>query len=301
MNSLLAEIVEKQPFFGRCISSEACELGEGPTFDPSTGIAWWFDIKGRCLHNWHAETGRAEAHALPFLGSALGRIDVDRQLIVADSGLFIRFVSTGELVPYLVVENDPATRSNDSRVHPSGSLWTSRMGRNAEKGCGSIYHVSSAGVRLLYRGMTIPNGICFSPDGAMAYFADSRINQFMKVSLDPLSGLPTGEPAVLVDETGSPGCIDGAVCDADGRIWSARWGDGSIDVHRPDGVKIARYAVPATQVSCPAFIGSKFDRLLVTTAWEDMDAARRNADPSAGCTFELGVAVHGRPEPDFKL
>ena len=42
-------------------------------------------------------------------------------------------------------------------------------------------------------------------------------------------------------------------------------------------------------------------RLLVTSAWADMDAAARSADPHAGQTFELGIAVKGRFEPSFAL
>ena len=30
-------------------SSVACRLGEGPTYDPATGTAWWFDIDGKAL------------------------------------------------------------------------------------------------------------------------------------------------------------------------------------------------------------------------------------------------------------
>ena len=33
----------------------------------------------------------------------------------------------------------PPTRSNDARVHPSGTFWIGTMGRNAEKGAGAIY------------------------------------------------------------------------------------------------------------------------------------------------------------------
>ena len=76
---------------------------------------------------------------------------------------------------------------------------------------------------------------------------------------------------------------------------------GAVDVYTPDGTHIARHAVPATQSSCPAFIGAKADRLLVTSAWQDMDDAARKADAKAGQTFELGVTVNGRFEPAYTL
>jgi len=59
--------------------------------------------------------------------------------------------------------------------------------------------------------------------------------------------------------------------------------------------------VPATQPSCPAFIGRNFDRLLVTTASEGMDEPAKAADPQHGMTFSLDVGATGRPEPRVRL
>jgi len=228
-------------------------------------------------------------------------IDADRQLIVSDQGLFIRATAEGTLTPFLKLEDKAENRSNDGRVHPSGALWASTMGRRTEKHSGAIYHVAGDTVTKLYSNVTIPNGICFSPDGATGYFTDTDVNHLMRVALDPKTGLPVGEPDVLSDESGTPGGIDGSVCDADGLIWNARWGANAVDVYKPDGTRIARHLVPASQASCTAFIGSKADRMLVTSAWQDMDAAGRTADPRAGQTFELGITVNGRFEPKFKL
>lgn len=289
------------PFSGRTLCESASVLGEGPTYDPATGIAWWFNITGQELHELHLESGRKTVHALPFLGSVLAVIDPSRQLIASDQGLFIRDTASGELSLLTTIEDKPANRSNDGRVHPSGALWVGTMGLNAEDEAGAIYHVAGSQVTTLYGNISIPNSICFSPDGTIGYFTDTRINKLMRVELDAATGLPKGEPGVLVDGSSEIGGIDGSVCDADGLIWNARWGTGTVDVYRPDGERIARYAVPATQASCPAFIGAKADRMLVTTAWQDMNEAARAADPHAGKTFELGVTVKGRFEPNFRL
>ena len=288
-------------FSGRTLCDVDCQLGEGPTYDPASGKAFWFDIKGQKLHELHLATMAKVVHDLPFLGSVLAVVDAGRQLVVSDKGLFIRTVADGALAPFVTLEDNAANRSNDGRVHPSGALWASTMGRNAEKHSGAIYHVAGDRVTRLFSNITIPNSICFSPDGATGYFIDSDVNRLMKVALDPKTGLPSGEPSVLSDESGTPGDVDGSVCDADGLIWNARWGAGAVEVYKPDGTKVARHLVPASQSSCPAFIGEKADRLLVTSAWAGMDAAARLADPHAGQTFELGVAVKGRFEPAFKL
>ncbi|WP_026618446.1 sugar lactone lactonase [Ensifer sp. WSM1721] len=294
-------MTELVPFSGRILCDFASELGEGPTFDPATGTAWWFNIKGQELHELHLESGRKTVHPLPFLGSVLAVIDPTRQLIASDLGLFIRDTESYALSLFATLEDRPGNRSNDGRVHPSGALWIGTMGRKAEKHAGAIYHVAGDRVTKLYSSITIPNAICFSPDGATAYFTDTDVNHLMRVDIDPATALPTGDPVLLSDESAKPGGVDGAVCDADGLIWNARWGAGAVEVYKPDGRKVARYAVPATQPSCPAFVGAKADRLLVTSAWQDMDDAARAADPDAGKTFELGIEVKGRFEPAFRL
>ena len=294
-------MTETHSFTGRVLCDTACQLGEGPTYDPASGKAFWFDIKGQKLHELHLATMTKAVHDLPFLGSVLAVIDAERQLIVSDQGLFVRSVADGGLTPYAKLEDKAVNRSNDGRVHASGALWASTMGRSAEKHSGAIYHVAGERVTKLFANITIPNSICFSPDGGTGYFVDSAVNRLMKVALDPKTGLPAGEPAVLSDQSGTPGDIDGSVCDADGLIWNARWGAHALDVYKPDGTKVARYEMPALQSSCPAFIGEKADRLLVTSAWADMDAAARLADPHAGQTVELGITVKGRFEPAFAL
>ena len=88
----------------------------------------------------------------------------------------------------------------------------------------------------------------------------------MRVPVDPATGLPSGEPTVLVDSSDESGDIDGSVCDADGYIWNARWGSGFVDHYAPDGLRIERYRVPVAQPTCPVFIGRNADRLAFTTA-----------------------------------
>jgi sugar lactone lactonase YvrE len=294
-------MTDSHSFTGRILDAVDCQLGEGPTYDPASDTAFWFDIKGKKLHELQLATLKKTVHDLPFLGSVLAVIDAERQLIVSDQGLFIRSVADGTLAPFAKLEDKAENRSNDGRVHPSGALWASTMGRTAQKHSGAIYHVAGTTITKLFADVTIANSICFSPDGATGYFVDSAVNRIMRVPLDPKTGLPSGEPQVLADQSGEPGDVDGSVCDADGLIWNARWGQGAVDVYKPDGTKVARYSVPATQSSCPAFIGAKADRLLVTSAWADMDEAARLADPHAGKTFELGIAVKGRFEPKFSI
>ena len=279
-----------------------CRLGEGCTYDPATDTAWWFDILERTLFEADLGSGAVTSHTLPLMASVLAFIDDQRQLLAAENGLYLRDIADGRLALLVPLEADNAgTRSNDGRVHPCGAPWIGTMGRNAEKGAGAIYRFHRGELLRLYAGITIPNAICFSPDGATAYFTDSSEGILYRVAVDPSDAMPTGNPETLYDHRGGAGSLDGAVVDSEGLIWNARWGGSCIDVYTPEGDRARTLRVPATQPSCPVFVGRNFNSLLVTTAWEGMDEQARAADPHHGRTFILDVGARGRPEPRIRL
>ncbi|MDH4442598.1 MAG: SMP-30/gluconolactonase/LRE family protein [Rhizobium sp.] len=295
-------MIQTENFKGTVLVDERLELGEGPTFDPLSGSLFWFDILGKTLCELTVETGAFARHDLPFLASVLAVIDADRQLIASDQGLFLRDRTSGVLSPYARIEADkPQNRSNDGRVHPSGALWIGTMSKTADTGAGAIYHVSGTAVTKLFEAVSIPNGICFSPDGAVGYFNDSKVNHMMRVDLNPATGMPTGVPTVFIDQSARASVIDGSVVDLEGTIWNANWDGGAVDRYAPDGRQIGRFEIPTRRPTCPAFFGPAFDRLAVTSCWEGLSDSERQSDEHAGALFELGLPVKGKPEPLFKL
>jgi sugar lactone lactonase len=182
------------------LSEHHCLLGEGCTYDPATDTAWWFDILERSLFRADLASGAVTSHALPVMASVLAFIDDQRQLLATENGLYVRDVADGRLTRHTPLEADNvATRSNDGRVHCCGALWIGTMGRKAEKGAGAIYRFHGGELVRLYAGVTIPNAICFSPDGATAYFTDSSKGILHRVAIDPANAMPIGDPAILYD------------------------------------------------------------------------------------------------------
>ncbi|ADH87451.1 SMP-30/Gluconolaconase/LRE domain protein [Ancylobacter novellus DSM 506] len=283
------------------LCEERCHLGEGPSYDAARDTAWWFDILEKRLCEARLAGGAVTVHSLPFMASALAMVDDRRQLLLTENGLVLRDIAGGRLEPVADIEaGNPATRSNDGRVHPSGTFWISTMGRHAEREAGTIYAYRDGAVAPLFPGITIPNAICFSPDGTLGYFADTKANRLHRVRLDPATGLPLESPSVLRVHTGAGG-FDGAVTDAEDLVWCAIWGGGRLEAYTPAGDLVRSVAVPARQTSCPVFVGPAFDRVLVTSAFENMDEAARAADPHHGKTFLLDIGVRGHAEPRVRL
>ncbi|MEM9999852.1 MAG: SMP-30/gluconolactonase/LRE family protein [Pseudomonadota bacterium] len=283
------------------VSRIQCELGEGPFYCQRRETLYWFDIVNRRRHAFDAASGIETDQQFPEMASAMAVVDETHDLIFTESGLWLRELATGCWTPVCAIEpDDDATRSNDARVHPSGAFWLGTMGKYAQAKAGAIYHFHAGALTKLYADITIPNAICFSPDGATAYFTDTPTRQLMCVSVSPDDGLPTAEPSLHFAQTDDDiGGLDGAICDGDGNIWNARWGSGKIDRYDPSGSRIESIDVPMRQPSCPAFVGS--NAIAVTSAWEGMDGAARSADPDAGRTVLLDFQTSTNPRFEPKV
>ncbi|MCM5559286.1 SMP-30/gluconolactonase/LRE family protein [Pleomorphomonas sp. JP5] len=278
------------------LSNHACHLGEGPSWHPGRAKAFWFDILDRKLLEMGLDDAAPRIHDLPFHATVAARVDDDRHLIASDAGLHLRSIDGGaltELRPFW--DERPGTRSNDGAVHPAGALWISTMGWRFEPGFGRIWWYRAGELKPIIDGLTIPNAIAFSPDGRTAYFSDTTEHVIYRIPTDPESGRPTGDRQVFSRVSG--GGPDGATVDANGLLWNARWGGHAVDAYDPDGHRVESIALPARQVSCPAFAGPKLDRLLVTSAFEGYDADRRAAEPEAGLTYLVDGPFRGVPPP----
>lgn len=220
-------------------------------------------------------------------------------MVAGESGLWRVDLTTGTQDRLAeVVAGQPATRSNDGRADRQGGFWWGTMGKRGEDdpGLGAIWRWYRGEVRCLFPGLTIPNAICFAPDGGHAHFTDTVTQQVMRVALDA-EGWPAAAPEVFLDLRAEGLFPDGAVTDAEGVLWLAQWGAGRVAAYGPDGRFLRAVAVDAPHSSCPAFGGPSLSTLYVTTARQGMSTAALAACPDAGKTFAVAGVARGLPEP----
>jgi len=279
----------------------ACTLGEGALWHPQRQQLFWFDILGNRLLT-RTEGARTRAWYFDEHVSAAGWIDHDILLIASESGLYRFDLDSAEREPVCELEADNLmTRSNDGRADPWGGFWIGTMGKAAEPDAGAIYRYYRGVLRRLIAPLTIPNAICFSPDGRYAYFADTAKGAIWRLALESEHGWPSGEPELFVDCRREGVNPDGAVVDSEGRLWNAQWGASRVACYDAKGQFITAIPFPASQVSCPAFGGADFSRLFVTSAREGLSNEVLREQPKAGCTFVVGTEVRGRAEPRVYL
>jgi sugar lactone lactonase YvrE len=268
-----------------------CELGEGPLWHPIREQLFWFDITNRKLLSQDA--AGALDWDLPQMVSAAGWIDENRLMIAGENGLSLFDITSGSLTLLAEIEADrPENRSNDGRADPQGGFWFSTMGKGEEPGAGAIYRYYRGEIRKIFSNITIPNAICFPPQGSFAHFADTFTGKVMKVTLDA-EGWPNAAPEVFLDLTGEGLNPDGAVIDAAGIMWLAQWGAGRVAAYGPDGAFLRAVYFATVHTSCPAFAG---DLLYCTTAQQGLSAQDRLDQPQAGKVLRARNVAQGQSE-----
>ncbi|WP_282025333.1 SMP-30/gluconolactonase/LRE family protein [Limimaricola cinnabarinus] len=269
----------------------SCVLGEGALWHPEREQLFWFDILGRRLHtpgrHWVFED----------MPSCAGWVDRDT-LLVATNKALVRFeIETGrrEVVCDFDADN-PVTRSNDGRADPHGGFYISTMGIDGETGAGAIYRYYRGELRQIRSGMTIPNAICFPPEGSFFHYSDTPTGMIMRQRTDK-EGWPVGEAEVFVDLKRAGHKPDGAVVDAEGTLWNAQWGSARLAGYDPEGREIGVHPCPtASQVTCPAFGGKDMKTLYLTTATAGLGEAEIAEAPDSGRTFAARATAPGQRE-----
>jgi sugar lactone lactonase YvrE len=277
-----------------------CTLGEGPLWHPLRDELFWFDITGKKLYARKGEETRQLSFGRYF--SAAGWVD-ETTLIIASQDALWRFdIEAGGKDKLCDLDADnPVTRSNDGRADPWGGFWIGTMGINAEKYAGAIYRYYKGELRTLFTGITVSNAICFAPDQSCAYYTDTHSRRIMRAPLDPATGWPNGPSEVAIDLREAGLNPDGAITDRAGNLWIACWGAGIVLHVTPDGEELRRIDVPVTQPSCPAFGGTDFSDLYITSATQGLSADTLATQPFNGATFCIKGIADGRPDPQVVL
>jgi sugar lactone lactonase YvrE len=209
---------------------------------------------------------------------------------------------------FALVDNDEAA------VRPLGELWTAADVRMNDGGCdprgrfycgtttlagirgkGSLYRLDPDGtVCVVVPGVTVSNGLGWSPDGATAYYVDSDTQRVDAFDYEPQRILSARRPLVRIDA--AAGIPDGLTVDADGHLWLALFGGGAVRRYTPEGRLDGTVELPVTGVTACTFGGPRLDQLYITTSRLGLD---HEGEPEAGAVFRADVGVAGLPAAAF--
>lgn len=266
--------------------------GEGPVWSDRWGGLRWVDMLAGdvlCL----ADDGTVRRRHVGDVAAALRPRRGGGAVIAVERG-FVLEDDDGALAPLEPVWSDPGIRMNEGGCDPDGRFWCGSMAYDQRPGAASLCRLDPDGsVTTALDGVTISNGLDWSPDGALAYYDDTATHRVDVFDYDPAAGLTHRRPFVQLPDDGNP---DGLTVDAEGCVWVALFGSGVVHRYTPAGVLDGVVEIPAAQVTACAFGGPRRDQLFVTTSREGLVAGE---DPSAGALFRADVGVQGRPVREF--
>ena len=270
------------------------QVGEGPVVEEAAGRLVFVDIpQGRLLRADLRKPGPATEIA--NVGMSLGAVAPRRSggWVAACAEGFGTLRPDGALTVRHPVLADPALRMNDAKCDSAGRFWVGSTHVSFEPGRGALHCWDPRrGVRTVTEGLTLPNGLDWSPDAAVFYLADSMRRVVLRAAFDVRDGT-IGPFSELIHVDG--GLPDGLCVDEDGCLWLAVWGAGEVRRHDPHGRLLATVRFPVSRPSSCAF--GPDGTLFVTSAREGTEAAR---EPLAGSVFAVDAGLRGRPASIFE-
>ncbi|MEV0797560.1 SMP-30/gluconolactonase/LRE family protein [Kribbella sp. NPDC050281] len=275
------------------ISSAAYVQGESPRLDPRTGELIWVDILAGRVHRGHLEGGSLTVVRDYEIGSRVGvAVPVEEDhggwaLAVQDG--FAHLGEDGTVTPLVSGLTSGQDQMNDGCCHPDGSFWAGSQAIPRDPHAALFRLDPDGSVSTALSGLTVANGIDFTPDGETVYFVDTLPHR--RLEAIAVHGARLGERRTVVEVTG--GNPDGLALDDDGCVWVAVWDASEVRRYAPTGELLATVELPVPRPTAVCFQGST---LVITTASLGLD----DPAPGNGCLFAVDAGVKGPPSRPWR-
>ncbi|GAA3742416.1 sugar lactone lactonase YvrE [Spinactinospora alkalitolerans] len=278
------------------VTPPVADHGEGPVWCADEGRLRWVDMLAGDVLALDPGSGEIERTHVAEVAAAL-RPRIGGGFVVAVERGFALW-EPGEPRPRLLPEvwADPSVRMNEGGCDPRGRFYCGSMAYDAAPGRGALHRLDPDGtVTTVLEGVTISNGLAWTPDGRRAYYVDTPTRRVDVFGVDPGTGDLVGREPVVEVPAGS-GSPDGLCLDAEGGIWVALWDGAAVHRYTAEGVLDEVVELPVPRPTACAFGGPGLRDLYVTTSGLDLDPARH---PEAGAVFRLRPGVRGTPVLPF--
>jgi sugar lactone lactonase YvrE len=279
-------------------------LGESPFWHPMEASLYWCDIAGMALNRFTPATGAVARWTFDQQPGCCAPVLGGGVLLALRDGLWHFDPQTERRRKWVDAPYDSALeRFNDGKVDAAGRLWVGTIYEPRSPALASLYRWSLGELERMAGGVTVSNGLAFSPDGATMYWSDTTSHQIFALDLDlstgtisrqrPFASFPRRQPEQSLASYG--GRPDGAAVDAEGCYWVAMYEGQRLLRLSPDGEQLQEVKLPVQCPTMPCFGGHDLRTLYVTTVSDKRPADELRAQPLAGAVLQMRVAVPGLP------
>jgi sugar lactone lactonase YvrE len=264
--------------------------GEGPVWSERWGGLRWVDLLAGDVLSLEPDGSVARRHVASVVAALRPRraggavLGLERGFALEDADGTV--TELGELW------RSPRVRMNEGGCDPHGRFYCGSMAYDKERGAGALYRLDpDRSTHVVLDGVTVSNGLDWSPDGTRAYYNDTDTQRIDVFDYDGAAGLSGRRPLTEV-----PGRPDGLTVDAEGGVWVALSGGGRVHRYTPEGRLDAVVELPVAKVTACAFGGPGLRELFITTS---RDGLPPGVEPQAGSLFRAAPGVAGLPVREF--
>ena len=266
--------------------------GEGPVWSERWGGLRWVDMLVGDILSLDSDGTVRRRHVGDIAAAVRPRRD-GGAVIAVERGFTLEDAD-GTLTPLAPAWSDDGVRMNEGGCDPDGRFWCGSMAYDRRPGGAAVYRLDpDRSVHRVLDGVTISNGLDWSPDGSRAYYDDTATHRVDVFDYDKDGGLTARRPFVVLTDSERH---DGLTVDAEGGVWVALNGSGVVHRYTPAGALDEVVHVPTPKVTACTFGGPGLDQLFITTSREGMAP---DDDPLAGSLFRADVGVSGLPVREF--
>ncbi|MCL4343867.1 MAG: SMP-30/gluconolactonase/LRE family protein [Nitrososphaerota archaeon] len=273
---------------------KAAQLGEGPIWDYSRRVLFWVDILNHVIYS-EGEDGEAVFKTDGDVTS-ISPTEGGELLATVNLSIYKIDMHKQRALKITSLADEPKTnRFNDGKCDAYGRYWAGTMDRGEKLPVASLYAFESGVIRKELAGLTISNGLGWSPDNRFMYLIDTPTRKVWKFSFDASEGHISNRQ-VAAEFGNLPGVPDGMTVDSEGMIWAAHWGGGMVSRWNPhNGELLEKVTLPAKNVTSLTFGGPNLKTIFVTTARQGLSKEEITDQPYAGSVFMINSNVAGLP------
>lgn len=275
-------------------------LGEGPVWDSTNQWLYWVDIYNHRVNRFNPVTGENLYFDVGDVVGAIALTRKNRLIMALRHGLAFLNLDTGEVIPIIQIEADqPRNRFNDGKCDRQGRFWFGSLSRDQTQA--SLYRYDPDGsLHLMETGLTISNGLGWSPDQKTFYLTDSPLKQIYAYNFDAATG-KISDRRIFVDLSSESFYPDGLAIDIQGNIWSAMWDGWCVICFNPKGEEISRIQLPIQRPTSCTFGGEDLRTLYVTSACVGLSEEEIEKSFYSGDLFAVETNAVGLPTDSFLL
>lgn len=242
---------------------------EGPVWKEGTGLLF-SDIRDSKIYKWTEEGGK-QVYLDPSDSTNGLTFDLEGRLLAGQMGKrrIVRIEHDGTQTSLADnYEGKKLNSPNDLVVKSDGSIFFTDPDfnipggwRNKELTFNGVYRISSKGNLQLLTTLTLPNGICFSPDEKKLYINDSQVHKIYAWDVIDDSTITNKRLFFTIPVNGY---ADGMKVDEEGNIYATC--SSAVWVISPEGELIGKISLPSNVSASNCAWGEADGKTLFITA-----------------------------------